>query len=52
MTAPIEFWFDFSSAYAYFASHEIEALAARHGRQVIWRPYMLGVASRPRACAG
>jgi 2-hydroxychromene-2-carboxylate isomerase len=25
--APIEFWFDFSSGYAYFAALEIEALA-------------------------
>ncbi|HAE45971.1 MAG: 2-hydroxychromene-2-carboxylate isomerase [Tistrella sp.] len=52
MTAPIEFWFDFSSAYAYFASHEIEALAARHGRQVIWRPYMLGVAFKATGMRG
>ena len=45
MTAPvIEFWFDFSSSYAYFASLEIEALAERHGRTVVWRPFMLGAA--------
>jgi len=41
---PIEFWFDFSSGYAYFASLEIDALAARVGRDVLWRPYMLGAA--------
>lgn len=41
---PIEFWFDFSSSYAYFASLEIEDLAARHGRTVVWRPFMLGAA--------
>ena len=40
----IEFWFDFSSSYAYFASLEIEALAARRGRAVLWRPFMLGSA--------
>jgi 2-hydroxychromene-2-carboxylate isomerase len=40
----IEFWFDFSSSYAYFASLEIEALAAKHGRAVLWRPFMLGQA--------
>ena len=40
----IEFWFDFSSSYAYFASLEIEALAAKHGRTVAWRPYMMGQA--------
>lgn len=39
---PIEFWFDFSSPYAYFAAHQIEPLAARHGRAVLWRPFLLG----------
>lgn len=42
--SPIEFWFDFSSGYAYFAAHTIDAVAERHGRSVLWRPYMLGVA--------
>ena len=42
--APIEFWFDFRSGYAYFAAFEIDALGARHGREVLWRPYLLGVA--------
>lgn len=40
----IEFWFDFSSSYAYFAALEIEAIADRHGRAVLWRPFMLGAA--------
>ena len=44
MSAPIEFWFDFSSPYGYLASHRIEALAAKHGRAVDWRPMLLGVA--------
>jgi 2-hydroxychromene-2-carboxylate isomerase len=45
MTAPvIEFWFDFSSSYAYFAALEIEALAERFGRRALWRPFMLGTA--------
>lgn len=39
---PIEFWFDFSSPYAYFAAHQIAPLAARHGRTVRWRPFLLG----------
>jgi len=43
---PIEFWFDFSSPYAFFASHDIEALARRHGRGVAWRPFLLGAAFR------
>lgn len=41
--APIEFWFDFISPFAFLASRQIEALAARHGRTVAWRPLLLGV---------
>jgi 2-hydroxychromene-2-carboxylate isomerase len=52
MAASIEFWFDFSSAYAYFASREIDALAARHGRTATWRPYMLGVAFKATGMRG
>ena len=45
MTQPVmEFWFDFGSSYAYFASLEVEALAEKHGREVAWRPFMLGTA--------
>jgi 2-hydroxychromene-2-carboxylate isomerase len=44
MSAPIEFYFDFSSPYAYLASEKIEALAARHGRSVDFRPVLLGAA--------
>lgn len=40
---PIEFFFDFSSPYAYVASEWIEALAARHGRTVRWNAILLGV---------
>src|SRR5215470_16185085 len=43
MAAPIDFYFDFSSPYGYLASEKIEALAAKHGRGVNWRPMMLGV---------
>jgi len=39
---PIEFWFDFSSPYAYFAAHQIGPIAARHGRELRWRPFLLG----------
>ena len=42
MTAPIEFYFDFSSPYGYLASQKIEALAAKHGRTVNWHPVLLG----------
>ena len=44
MAAPIAFYFDFISPYGYFASRQVEALAARHGRTVDWRPMLLGVA--------
>ena len=44
MPAPIDFYFDFSSPYGYIASHKIDALGARHGRDVAWRPFLLGVA--------
>jgi 2-hydroxychromene-2-carboxylate isomerase len=44
MAAPLHFYFDFISPYGFFASREIEALAARHGRTVDWRPMLLGVA--------
>src|SRR5512146_401169 len=42
MADPIDFYFDFSSPYGYFASTKIDELAARHGRSVIWRPILLG----------
>jgi 2-hydroxychromene-2-carboxylate isomerase len=43
MTAPIDFYFDFSSPYGYFGAMRIEQLAARHGREVNWHPVLLGV---------
>ena len=44
MPFPIAFYFDFISPYGYFASLQVEQLAARHGRTVDWRPMLLGVA--------
>ncbi len=43
MSEPIEFYFDFSSPYAYLASERVDDLAAKHGRKVKWRPMLLGV---------
>jgi 2-hydroxychromene-2-carboxylate isomerase len=43
MSSSIDFYFDFSSPYGYLASERIEALAARHGRSVNFRPVLLGV---------
>ncbi|MFZ6864587.1 2-hydroxychromene-2-carboxylate isomerase [Undibacterium sp. Ji67W] len=42
MSKTIEFWFDFVSPYAYIASQSIEALAAKYGRTVEWKPILLG----------
>ncbi|HKC49278.1 MAG TPA: 2-hydroxychromene-2-carboxylate isomerase [Myxococcota bacterium] len=52
MSSEIEFWFDFGSAYAYFASLEIEEVAARHDRSVCWRPFMLGTAFKLTGAKG
>lgn len=42
MSATIEYWFDFVSPYAYLATQSIEALAAKYGRSVEWKPVLLG----------
>jgi len=42
MAATIDFYFDFSSPYSFLAAEQIEALAARHGRTVDYRPLLLG----------
>lgn len=39
----IEFWFDFASTYSYPAAMRVEALAAKSGCRVVWRPFVLGV---------
>ncbi len=48
----IEFWFDFSSAYAYFAALEIDALAERVKRPLVWRPFLLGTAFQVTGARG
>jgi len=42
MADPIEFYFDFSSPYGYFAATRISALATKHGRGVVWKPFLIG----------
>lgn len=39
---PIDFYFDFASPYGYLAHFRIDAIAAKHGRSTIWRPYLIG----------
>jgi len=46
MSEPIQFYFDFSSPYGYFAALKIDSLAAGFERQVRWRPMMLGAAMK------
>ena len=46
MTTSVEFFFDFSSPYGYLASNRIERVAERHGRSVIWRPFLVGAAMK------
>jgi 2-hydroxychromene-2-carboxylate isomerase len=41
MAAPIRFYFDFASPYAWFSLDEIERIAAAHGRKVEWRPVIV-----------
>ena len=40
---PIDFYFDFSSPYGYLAGHRIDGIAGKHGREVLWRPFLLGI---------
>jgi len=46
MADPIDFYFDFSSPYGYFAATRIEELAVANGRLVNWHPILLGVVFR------
>jgi 2-hydroxychromene-2-carboxylate isomerase len=41
--ASLEFWSDFLSPYGYIGAAQVEAIAARHGRTVRWRPILLGI---------
>jgi 2-hydroxychromene-2-carboxylate isomerase len=50
-TAPLDFYFDFSSPYGYLASELIDDLAARHGRRVAWHPILLGAVFRQTGSA-
>jgi 2-hydroxychromene-2-carboxylate isomerase len=42
VSEPIDFYFDFSSPYGYFAAAKIDRIAAAYGRPVTWRPILLG----------
>lgn len=42
MSKVLDFYFDFSSPYGYFAAMRIDALAQRYGRSTNWHPLLLG----------
>jgi 2-hydroxychromene-2-carboxylate isomerase len=42
VSKPLDFYFEFYSPYGYLASLQIDEIAERHGRQVNWKPFMLG----------
>ena len=42
MPDPIVFYFDFSSPYGYLASLHVDYIAAKYGREVEWKPILLG----------
>ncbi len=42
----LDFWFDFSSPFAYLASTQVDAIAARTGATLRWRPMLLGALFR------
>lgn len=42
----LDFWFDYSSPFAYLAAMRVEALAARHGAALRWQPMLLGAIFR------
>ena len=51
MSAPIDFYFDFSSPYGFLASQKIDALAEKYGRSVDWHPVLLGAIFKETAMA-
>ena len=41
-SARIEFFFDCSSPWTYLAFENIQPLAADHGAEIVWRPFLVG----------
>ena len=42
MGGQIEFFHDFASPFSYLGATQVEAFAAHHGAELIWRPILLG----------
>ena len=51
MSTDLDFYFDFSSPYGYFAAMRIDELAVKYGRKVRWHPVLLGVVFKISGCA-
>ncbi|MEQ8664587.1 MAG: 2-hydroxychromene-2-carboxylate isomerase [Rhodospirillales bacterium] len=51
MPEPIDFYFDFSSPYGYLAAEKIEQVVAPFGRDLRWRPILLGAAFKQTGSA-
>ncbi len=51
LLAPIDFYFDLGSPYAYLGSELIDALGARYRRQVNWHVFLLGAAFKHTGAA-
>ena len=43
MPDPVQFYFDFSSPYGYFAAQKIDSTVEACGRETQWKPFLLGV---------
>src|SRR5512137_1344826 len=46
--ATLEFFYDFISPYSYLASVRVEAIAARTGATLRWRPFLLGAVHKAK----
>jgi 2-hydroxychromene-2-carboxylate isomerase len=41
-TPALDFFFDYSSPFAYLAATQVQGIAERHGARLRWRPFLLG----------
>ena len=44
MSNTLDFYYDYSSPFAYLATERIEAIASKHERKIVWHPILLGAA--------
>ncbi len=46
MGGPVEFYFDFSSPYAYIGAQKVDQIAEDNGRACVWKPFLVGIAMK------